>query len=67
MGTANEGKKFLPNTFIDEELRERIINNKLLSHGNNDKNRLAEINRENMIMLEKLYKIQHRSNSKKKK
>jgi hypothetical protein len=29
--------------FIDEELRERVIANKLLSHGNNDKTRYLEI------------------------
>jgi hypothetical protein len=54
---ASDAKKLLPNTFIDEELRERVIMNKLLSHGNSDKVRFAEIQRENKIMLDKLYRI----------
>ena len=40
---VEEVRKHLPNTFIDEGLRERIIVNKLLSHGNSDKIRYAEI------------------------
>lgn len=52
---ASDAKKLFPNTFIDEELRERVIMNKLLSHGNTDKKRFAEIQRENKIMLDKLY------------
>jgi hypothetical protein len=63
---ATDAKKFMPNTFIDEELRERIIMNKLLSHGHTDKERFAEIQKENLIMLEKLYKIQNRKISSKK-
>jgi hypothetical protein len=47
----------MPNTFIDQGLRERIMINKLRSHGNSDKVRFAEIQRENRIMLEKLYRI----------
>lgn len=40
--------------------------NKLLAHGHTDKRRYAEIQRENRIMLEKLYRIQNRSVTSKK-
>ena len=53
----DEVHKQMPNTFIDQSLRDRIMINKLRAHGINDKMRFAEIQRENSIMLEKLYRI----------
>jgi len=46
-------------------LRDRIINNRVRANGYSEKTRKSEIQKANMMMLEKMYKIQNRSTSKK--
>lgn len=58
-----ERKKY-STTFLNETIHERVINNRQIAYGQNEKARQESIQRVNRQLLEKMYRIQSRSTAK---